>query len=100
MHSLPLYSPNDVGMFVLVKLLQQCDLSQRGSTHSVVGEGYAHLLDGHVAAGVIVEGPINGAIGACKGCIYSCLSIINGSLTHTHMHAHSHRDKCLNLTLD
>lgn len=76
-------------MIVLVKLLQQCDFSQRGRTHSVLGEGYAHLLDGHVAAGVIVEGPINGAIGACKGCIYSCLSIINGSPTHIHAHSHT-----------
>lgn len=70
-------------MLVRVELLQQRDLSQRGRTHPVIGEGNPHLLDGHVASSEIVEGTINSAIGACKRVI---IMIRNRSPTHNHTH--------------
>lgn len=71
-------------MLVRVELLQQRDLSQRGRTHPVVGEGNPHLLDGHVASSEIVEGTINSAIGACER--VKQVMIRNRSPTHNHTH--------------
>ena len=53
-------------MIELFELLEERDLSEDGHGDAVLGEGEAHLLQGHDRPGRLVLGPVDGAVGACK----------------------------------
>ena len=58
--------PDNVGVIKALKLLEEGDLSEDGHRDAVLGQGEAHLLEGHDVAGQPVAGLEHRAVGSWK----------------------------------